>query len=67
MAAEVSFKGGALEFGQATALFGGLPLGGGYQYDAAGDGQRFLAVLSPGESQHEPITVVMNWTAELKK
>jgi hypothetical protein len=32
-----------------------------------GDGQRFLVVTSPEEAVATPFTVVLNWTAELKR
>jgi hypothetical protein len=68
MAAEVGAKGGVFEVGQVTPLFGPLILGQGYQYDVSADGQRFLAVLPPEQnSNSEPLTVVQNWTAGLKK
>ena len=44
-------------------------LGGGGRdiYDGTGDGQRFL-VASPGsEEASSPVTLVVNWTAEIKK
>jgi hypothetical protein len=42
--------------------------GAGFLYDAAPDGQSFLAVLAPEQTADaQPITVVQNWTAELKK
>jgi len=36
------------------------------QYAVTADGQRFL-VLAPVEATPSPITVVLNWTAGLKK
>jgi hypothetical protein len=36
------------------------------QYDVAVDGQRFL-VHTPPQDASVPITVVLNWTAALKK
>jgi Tol biopolymer transport system component len=39
----------------------------GIQYDVAPDGKRFLLNNRLGEGSAEPITVVTNWTAELKK
>jgi Tol biopolymer transport system component len=68
MAVEVSGKGGALEAGPVGALFGGLIGGGGYYYDVAADGERFLVEVPVEQStQAEPLTVVQNWTAGLKK
>jgi Tol biopolymer transport system component len=39
----------------------------GTQYDVAPDGKRFLLNSRLSEGSPEPITVVTNWTAELKK
>ena len=67
MAAEVESKGGSFAAGQVKALFGPLRVQG-YYYDVSADGQRLLAVV-PAEqtTPAEPITVVMNWAAGLKK
>ena len=62
--AEVDLKAGAVEVKKVEPLFG--PLGAGY-YDVSDDGQRFLAPLPPEEEITEPLTVVVNWTAGLKK
>ena len=37
--------------------------------DVTADGKRFLMTVSPGQGQHTstPITVVLNWQADLKK
>jgi Tol biopolymer transport system component len=68
MAAEMGVKGGALEVGQVTSLFGGLIGGGGYYYDVAADGQRFLVEVPAEQSRNaEALTIVQNWTAGLKK
>jgi Tol biopolymer transport system component len=67
MAAEVESKGGSFATGQVKALFGPLRVQG-YFYDVSADGQRFLAVVpSEQTTAAEPITVVLNWTAGLKK
>ncbi|MGH9316954.1 MAG: hypothetical protein ACRD1P_07605, partial [Thermoanaerobaculia bacterium] len=39
----------------------------GSKYDVSPDGQRFLANVTIGEAQANPITLVLNWAAELKK
>ena len=68
MAAEVGAKGGTFEACQVRPLFGGLITGSSLYYDVASDGQRFLAVVPPEQSTNaEPLTVVLNWTAGLKK
>jgi len=65
--------GSTIEAGVPNALFDVhlLPTGTGapysyYQYDVTRDGQRFL-VNTPLENATVPITVVLNWTASLKK
>jgi Tol biopolymer transport system component len=39
----------------------------GFQYDVSPDGKRFLVNTIAAEEQSNAITVVQNWTAELKK
>jgi len=39
----------------------------GYPFDIAPDGQRFLVNLSPEQSGTSPVTLVVNWTADLNK
>jgi hypothetical protein len=38
-----------------------------YPYDVTADGQRLLMSTVPGQASSAPITVVVNWTAGLKK
>jgi serine/threonine protein kinase len=63
-AAEVDLKAGAVEVKKVEPLFGLLSAG---YYDVSADGQRFLVPLPPEEEIAEPLTVVLNWTAGLKK
>ena len=63
MAAEISLKGDSEEVGAVRPLFGGLTV----QYDVSADGQRFLAVVPDELATPEPLTLVQNWTAGLKK
>jgi Tol biopolymer transport system component len=74
MAAPVNATGSALEVATPKALFrteilGGL--GGGatnsWRYAVSKDGQRFLINSTMEQSVSAPITIVTNWTAELKK
>jgi Tol biopolymer transport system component len=39
----------------------------GRRYDVSRDGKRFLLNVAIGEVKSNPITLVQNWTAELKK
>jgi eukaryotic-like serine/threonine-protein kinase len=48
------------------ALFPGWTVGGIEHYSVSSDGQRFLLNV-PSEDAFSPITVVLNWTAALKK
>jgi hypothetical protein len=67
MAVEMKPKGSTIEAGVPEPLFqtgiGVDPLND--QYAVTADGQRFLVVTPAGELP--PITVVVNWTAELEK
>ncbi len=66
MAVAVTRKGDALEFGQPQALFETRIDGPGFQYDVTADGQKFL-VNSQVQSSADPMTIITNWTALLKK
>jgi Tol biopolymer transport system component len=48
------------------ANFAGLN-GAGYRWDVTGDGKRFLIKVVGGEIAQEPVTLVLNWTAGLRK
>ena len=72
MAVDVKTDGDAFEAGTPKALFeirgpalpgaGGLPA-----FEASDDGKRFLIAVSVQERSFTPITVVLNWTADLIK
>jgi eukaryotic-like serine/threonine-protein kinase len=62
-AALVTAKGESIEVGETRPLFG--PLTG--SYDVSADGQRFLATVPQQQSASEPLTLVQNWMAGLKK
>ena len=63
MAAEVGAKGGDFEVNKVTPLFRLASSA----WDVSADGQRFLVAAPPEGYQGEPITVVRNWIATLKK
>jgi len=66
MAVDVKAKGAAFEAGVPKQLFA-LPANVG-DWDMTADGKRFLVSMPPKqESANTPITVVLNWQAELKK
>jgi eukaryotic-like serine/threonine-protein kinase len=68
MAAAVNGKGGSFEVGAVKPLFGTHTSGGGRdRYDVSADGQRFLISTVPEQVASAPITIVLNWTAGLKK
>jgi Tol biopolymer transport system component/predicted Ser/Thr protein kinase len=68
MAASVNGKGAGFEVGAVKPLFATRIVGGGnYRYDVSADGQRFLINTAPEQATSAPITVVLNWTAGLKK
>jgi eukaryotic-like serine/threonine-protein kinase len=69
MAAEVTEDGNNFHVGAVRTLFllsglGGVP---GYLYDITPDGQRFVAVQDLVHTSTIPLTVVVNWDAELGK
>ena len=67
MAVEVQ-GGEAFEVGIPKLLFETRLVGGpGRRYDVSSDSQRFLVNTPIGAETHSPITLVVNWTAELKR
>ena len=70
MALEVNTEGATVEHHAPNALFvtrvGGIDTPGDY-YAVTADGQRFILNNLVEEAAHTPITVVLNWTAQLKK
>ncbi len=64
MAVDVKAGGSSFEPGVPKLLF---EKNGTRNYDVSGDGQRFLVAVPVEESSSEPITVVLNWTADLKR
>jgi Tol biopolymer transport system component/predicted Ser/Thr protein kinase len=68
MAARVSATGNGFEILDVNPLFEIRPSPElGTKYDMTSDGQRFLVNTAPAGSTFSPITMVVNWTAELKK
>ncbi|MGH9367791.1 MAG: protein kinase domain-containing protein, partial [Thermoanaerobaculia bacterium] len=66
MAAQVKTGGASFEVGAIQPLFQTRSMGFSFRYDVAKDGRRFL-VASGLPQELSPITLVTNWTAELKK
>ena len=68
MAATVNGKGSSFEVGAVKPLFQTRVVGSPrYEYDVSTDAQRFLINTVPEETVSAPITVVLNWRADLKK
>ena len=66
MAVEVNGSGPAFQMGTPAQLFAVLGYTG---WDAASDGKRSLMTVGPRQAQtsQTPITLVLNWQADLKK
>ncbi|HEY2919512.1 MAG TPA: hypothetical protein VGK77_11020, partial [Candidatus Binatia bacterium] len=70
MAVDVKEDGNTFTAGNPRILFEMrviFAVGGAPAYDTTRDGQRFLAVTPLEETSPSPLTVVLNWTAGLKK
>ena len=68
MVAAVNGKGSTFEAGVVKPLFGTRAAPGlRGSYAVSADGQRFRINTVPEQSGSAPITVVLNWTAGLKK
>jgi hypothetical protein len=70
MAADVAVRGGALEVGQVRPLFvmpGGNERNLSPSYAVTADGQRILIPVPIAEMTAEPLTLIQNWAAGLKK
>jgi hypothetical protein len=64
MAVDVKATGSSFEPGVPKLLF---ERRGARDFDVSRDGQRFLIPVLVDEGSPEPITVVLNWTADLKR
>jgi len=66
MVAEVDPTGAGFQIGELIELFDTPRLQNGvFDYDVTSDGEGFL-MNTVGDSAFEPITLVVNWTAELE-
>lgn len=59
--------GPTFEVGAVEALFQTRPSRIGVFYDVSTDGQRFVIATLQSEEVSPPLTLVLNWTADLKK
>jgi hypothetical protein len=67
MTVDVNGSGAAFQTGTPKQLFAAPPNTG---VDVTTDGKRFLMTVAPGQGQQNsqtPITVVLNWQADLKR
>ena len=67
MVSEVNVKGETFEVGVTRPLFEIRPGGPGNIYDVTVDGQRFLVNAAVEQQIISPITLVLNWSVDLKK
>jgi serine/threonine protein kinase/Tol biopolymer transport system component len=69
MAATVNVQENGFQVGRVSSLFQAFPGGPRYFYDVSSDGQRFLLNTTPPQNATavEPLTLVVNWAAALKK
>ena len=65
MSTAIDLNGSAPGVSKIEPLFDAIAGFGGY--DVTADGQKILALLPPAGEAIEPLTVVQNWTAALKK
>ena len=64
MAVDVKARATSFEPGVPKLLF---EKSGTWNYDVSRDGQRILIAVPVEKSSPEPITVVLNWAADLKR
>jgi hypothetical protein len=69
MVGAVNGKAPSFQVGAVKPLFPTHLVGPRYEYDVSADGQKFLINSAPQQNgaAPAPITVVVNWTAGLKK
>lgn len=67
MSVDVGADESSFQVGQARTVFQLPPPGGETYYDATPDGQKFLVKKGVGSTSESPLTLVVNWPAELKK
>lgn len=68
MSAEISQQSTGLLVGKVVPLFQANPVGTiGWPYDVSPDGKRFIVSTQEGSKASEPLTLVTNWPALLKK
>ncbi len=67
VATAVNARGADFQVGTSRTLFQARPARIGLPFDVSRDAQRFLMNTAPAERSGIPVTLVVNWTAGLKK
>jgi len=69
MSVEISEQGASLAIGKVAPLFQAEPLSISYHwpYDVSADGKKFVVATEGVQKTSEPLTLVVNWPALLKK
>ena len=67
MSVEISEQAGSPAIGKVTPLFPVKPISGGRPYDVNADGKKFIIDTQAEPKTSEPLTLVVNWPALLKK
>ena len=68
MVAEVTARGNTIDVGAVRPLFRFIGGSSGYtRYDVSSDGQHFLVAVPPEQKSSQPVTLITNWPAALKK
>ena len=68
MSAEIAAQGESLGIGRVQPLFQANPVSSpGRMYDVSADGKKFVFVSQETQKAEAPLTLVVNWTALLKK
>ena len=66
-AVKVNAVGNSFSVGEVKTLFDAFAKGISYMLDASKDGQKFLVVYNPIQSNSDILTMVLHWNDELKK
>jgi serine/threonine protein kinase/WD40 repeat protein len=68
ISAEIAVQGTSLVIGKVTPLFQANPVSSaGWTYDVSSDGKKLVVVSEANEKTAEPLTLISNWPALLKK
>jgi hypothetical protein len=68
MAVDIQQNGASLQLGAPHALFKANTVSGSVgTYTASADGKKFVMNILPPQTVSEPLTLITNWTADLKQ